>query len=261
MMLAACGPLTGHSTPHVTDIQAQSLFYGSRTTFAIVGDGLAFGFRATVPNCSDPVPVAQGLTQQAITCTLTAVGDIRVDAFNEAGEVIFSKTFTVPAPQVALITSAGAIVVALDPNAAPNTVKNFLGYVQRGFYANSLFHRVVPNFVIQGGGFMSGLIPLAGLGDPIAIESNNGLTNVRGAMAMARTSDPNSATSQFYFNLVDNPSLDYVIDLNPGYTAFGNIVQGLDVMDAIAAVPTTVVNGQSDVPASDVVVTRAVRIQ
>ena len=162
---------------------------------------------------------------------------------------------------MALFTSAGIIIAALDPTAAANTVNNFLGYVQTGYYTNSLFHRVIPDFVIQGGGFGPGLVPLPGLRDPIAIQSNNGLSNLRGSLAMARTSDPNSATSQFYFNLVDNPSLDYQSDVNPGYTVFGKIVQGLDVMDAIAAVPTTVVNGQPDVPVSDVVIQRAVRIQ
>ena len=91
--LAACGQMEGHSTPHVTDIQAQNLIYGSRTTFAILGDGLAFGFRANVPNCVQPVVAATSITQQAVTCSLTAVGSIKVDALNAAGDVVFSKTF------------------------------------------------------------------------------------------------------------------------------------------------------------------------
>jgi cyclophilin family peptidyl-prolyl cis-trans isomerase len=261
LTLAACGPMSEHSPPHVTDIQAQNLYYKVQTTFSFLGDGLVFGLKANIPNCSQQVLAAASITQQAITCTLTAVGDIKVDALDDAGNVLFSKTFTVPHPTVALTTSSGAIVATLDPAAAPNSVDNFLAYVQSGFYANSLFHRVIPNFVIQGGGFSSGLVPLPGLRGPVAIESNNGLKNLRGSLAMARTSDPNSATSQFYFNLVDNPSLDYVSAQSPGYTVFGKITQGLDVMDAIGAVPTTTVNGQSDVPVTDVVVSKMVRIQ
>jgi len=261
LTLAACGPTSEHSPPRVTDIQAKNLFYKVQTTFTFLGDGLVFGLRANIPHCSQQVLAAASINEQAIACTLTAVGDIKVDALNEAGDVLFSKTFSVPPPTVVLTTSSGVIVAALDPAAAPNTVDNFLVYVQSGSYINSLFHRVIPNFVIQGGGFTSGLVPLAGLRSPIAIESKNGLQNLRGSLAMARTSDPNSATSQFYFNLVDNPSLNYVSDLSPGYTVFGKIIQGLDVMDAIGTVPTTTVNGQADVPVSEVAVLKAVRTQ
>lgn len=141
-------------------------------------------------------------------------------------------------PQVALATSAGKIVVELDRRRAPLTVNNFLGYVTTGAYDGSIFHRVVADFVVQGGGRSLG-------GDEIPErinifnESGNGLRNDRGAIAMARLDDPHSASNQFYFNLKDNDSL------NPGpkrwgYTVFGYVIEGLDVLDAIGAVATNV---------------------
>lgn len=262
VFLSACGPMDGRdTTPTVSDIQVQNLAYGQRAAIVIDGSYLDTGLSATIPNCIDQTPVTTLAAQQAVTCTVTATGDMTIEIRNGSGDVIFSKTFTVPAPQVALVTSLGNIFVDLDPNAAPLTVNNFLQYVQGGFYTNTIFHRVIAGFVIQGGGFLSGLAAQSGIGAPIILESNNGLTNLRGTIAMARTSDPNSATSQFYFNLVNNPSLDYQDANNPGYAVFGAITQGLDVMDAIGAVPTATQSGVPDVPVTDVVVKAVIRLQ
>ncbi|MCB9758352.1 MAG: peptidylprolyl isomerase [Alphaproteobacteria bacterium] len=159
-----------------------------------------------------------------------------------------------------LETSLGPIAVELDAAHAPITVENFLAYVDDGFYDGddgagaTTFHRVVSGFVIQGGGYT----PEGALKntlDPIALESDNGLSNLRGTIAMARTNVPDSATSQFYFNLVDNTFLDYDGAGSPGYAVFGAIVEGLDTMDDIAAVQT---NAQ-DQPVEDVVITAAGR--
>jgi peptidyl-prolyl cis-trans isomerase A (cyclophilin A) len=119
---------------------------------------------------------------------------------NEAGVVVNTTSLTVPNPQVGIVTSLGSIVLELDPVAAPITVNNFLNYANSGFYRNTLFHRVITGFMIQGGGYTTGLVKKYGLKDPIVLESNNGLTNLRGTVAMARTNDPNSATSEFFIN-------------------------------------------------------------
>lgn len=142
-------------------------------------------------------------------------------------------------PQVLISTSMGDITVALDRAHAPATVDNFLRYVSEGHYDGTLVYRVVPGFVIQAGSFDSPMHHRP-VHDPIPLEANNGLTNVRGALAMARPSDPNGATAEFFIDLADHPELDH----NPadpgnstGYTVFGHVVSGMDVVDRIAAVP------------------------
>jgi peptidyl-prolyl cis-trans isomerase B (cyclophilin B) len=128
---------------------------------------------------------------------------------------------------VKLETSAGDIVIELNAAAAPVTVKNFLGYVQEGFYGQTIFHRVIHGFMIQGGGFTTEMARKE-THDPITNEAGNGLRNVRGTIAMARSNDPDSATCQFFINHVDNPPLDYVANAKPGYAVFGicDVIQG-----------------------------------
>jgi len=122
-----------------------------------------------------------------------------------------------------------------------------------------LFHRVIPNFIVQGGGFTSGMVKKIGQSAPIELESNKGLSNVRGSLAMARTYLPNSATSEFYINLSNNLTLDYKNLANPGYAVFGKVIQGMDLVDAIAAGPTGVVGGFSDVPLADITLSIALQ--
>lgn len=159
--------------------------------------------------------------------------------------------------KVRLTTNQGVIELGLDRNHAPITVDNFLRYVNEGFYTNTLFHRVIANFVIQGGGYtrnQAGAVVEKVVGYPaITLESQNGLSNVRGTIAMARTDVPNSATSQFFINTVDNLSLNYASSGSPGYAVFGQVTAGLDIVDKIRAVNTNA----SDVPLVDVVVTKA----
>lgn len=157
-------------------------------------------------------------------------------------------------PKVQIQTNMGDIVLELNAKAAPKTVANFLQYAKSGFYKNTIFHRVIPGFMIQGGGFVSGLEE-KDTKAPIALESRNGLTNQRGTIAMARTSDPNSATSQFFINVANNNFLnaDQAQDGN-GYAVFGKVVSGMEVVDKIAGVKTHTVRYYDDVPIRDVVI-------
>ncbi len=154
---------------------------------------------------------------------------------------------------IKLETSMGDIVIELDRQAAPVTTANFLQYTAEGFYNGTIFHRVIRGFMIQGGGFTA-TVEKKKTHDPIVNEAKNGLSNVRGTIAMARSGDPNSATCQFFINHVDNTPLDYAKDQNPGYAVFGKVIKGMDVVDAIAAVKTTARNGMDDVPAEPVII-------
>ena len=162
-------------------------------------------------------------------------------------------------PHVKISTSKGDIVVELYPDKAPKTAANFLQYAKEGHYDRTIFHRVVQGFVIQGGGY-SAYFNERPNHDPVPYEGDNGLKNERGTIAMARLSDPNSATSQWYINLVDNPKLDQKVnDLGTiyGYTVFGRVVDGMDVADAIGAVPTGPGGPfEAEVPVEPVVITR-----
>lgn len=158
-------------------------------------------------------------------------------------------------PIVVMTTSMGVIEIELYPDKAPVTVNNFLGYVDRGFYNGTIFHRVIGNFMIQGGGFMSGLKEKQTMA-PIKNEADNGLSNARGTIAMARTQYINSATSQFFINVVDNKFLDFKNRTanGYGYCVFGRVIRGMDVVDKIKAVPTGTRGYFEDVPAQDVVI-------
>ena len=140
---------------------------------------------------------------------------------------------------VVMETSLGIIEIGLDRKKAPITVENFVNYVNEGFYDGLCFHRIISTFMIQGGGFYPNST-YKQAGDPIRIESTNGLKNLRGTIAMARGSDPNSATSQFYINVKDNSNLDYPSSDGYGYTVFGTVVSGLDVVDEIKDVATDI---------------------
>lgn len=159
-------------------------------------------------------------------------------------------------PEVIFETTKGSFTLELYPEKAPKHVANFLRYVDEGFYDNTIFHRVIPGFVIQGGGFENEM-KYKKPGAPIKNESSNRLTNLRGTISMARRTHPDTATSQFYINLSYNESLDYKGKYQPGYTVFGKISKGMDVIDEISAVPTTTVGRSRDVPMEDVVVLSA----
>lgn len=158
-------------------------------------------------------------------------------------------------PRVSIETSYGRIIVELESEKLPLTVGNFMQYVNEGFYQNTLFHRVIDNFIIQGGGFEPGLIQKT-TRIPIQNESSRGLHNKRGTIAMARVpEDPHSATSQFFINTRDNDMLDHnAEDNNPGYCAFGRVIDGMEVVERIEGVGTETVGEHHDVPMKEIII-------
>ena len=166
------------------------------------------------------------------------------------------KDMDIGPKKVKLETNMGDIVIELNGEAAPVTVKNFLQYVQEGFYDGTIFHRVIPGFMIQGGGFAADMVQKKPH-PPIVNEAGNGLKNDRGAIAMARTADPDSATAQFFINHKNNDSLNYIENRNPGYAVFGKVIEGMETVDKIAAVRTTTRMGMEDVPVEPVVIKSA----
>lgn len=158
---------------------------------------------------------------------------------------------------VKIHTSKGVISLNLFADKAPDTVKNFLDYAKEGFYDGTIFHRVIDNFMIQGGGMEPGMKEKA-TRNPINNEASNGLSNTRGTIAMARTPNPHSATSQFFINVADNTFLDFKSPTPDGYgyCVFGEVTEGMDAVDAIKDVSTTSYGMHQDVPAEDVVITK-----
>ena len=154
---------------------------------------------------------------------------------------------------VQMDTSAGTLRIELDDAAAPESTANFLAYVKAGHYDGTVFHRVIKGFMIQGGG-MDARLREKPTRAPIKLEAGNGLSNVRGAIAMARTGNPDSATAQFFINVADNPRLD---THGGGYAVFGMVVEGLDVVDRIKALPTQTQGMHQNVPVTPVTITKA----
>ncbi|CAI8770474.1 MULTISPECIES: peptidylprolyl isomerase [Pseudomonas] len=173
-----------------------------------------------------------------------------------AGTVLFAANLMAAtpakAPHVLLDTTNGQIEIELDPVKAPISTKNFLDYVNSGFYTNTIFHRVIPGFMAQGGGFTPQMQQKETKA-PIKNEHKNGLANVRGTLSMARTSVPDSATSQFFINVKDNDFLDQ----GDGYAVFGKVVKGMDVVDIIVNSPTTTKQGMQNVPSDPVIIKSA----
>ncbi|KAA3631609.1 MAG: peptidyl-prolyl cis-trans isomerase [Proteobacteria bacterium] len=159
---------------------------------------------------------------------------------------------------VKFTTSLGEILIELYPDDAPESVENFVKYVESGFYDGTIFHRVIPDFVVQGGGMNPGMQQKP-TRDPIKNEADNNLKNLAGSLSMARTNDPHSATSQFFINLKNNDFLDYrsKTPAGWGYAVFAKVVDGMDVVDKMASVKTTTFGPYSDVPAEDVVLIKA----
>jgi peptidyl-prolyl cis-trans isomerase B (cyclophilin B) len=185
-------------------------------------------------------------------CLLGVVGLTQIARGESAGE----------APRVILETNHGNITLELYPDKAPQSVENFLTYVDEGFYSGTIFHRVIEGFMIQGGGFTADMMKKP-TRNAITNEADNGLKNKRGTVAMARTTDPHSATSQFYINTVDNVALDHS-EKTPrgwGYAVFGKVVDGMDVVDAIAKQTTGTMGPFRDVPSETVVILSARRAQ
>ena len=171
-----------------------------------------------------------------------------------AGLLFSALAFSVQAaPTVELQTGQGVITIEFDAAKAPKTVENFLKYAKDGHYNGTIFHRVIPGFMIQGGGFDKEMKEKP-TGAPLINEGKNGLKNLRGTIAMARRTDPNSATAQFFINHKDNPSLDYPQPDGAGYAVFGKVTKGIEVVDKIAQVPTGNRGMHQNVPVTPVVI-------
>jgi cyclophilin family peptidyl-prolyl cis-trans isomerase len=260
--LIACGGSTGFE-PVVTGVKAQSLMYGHTASILLGGKDLRSTITVdTQGACTSPSFSASSTTELLVlNCRALTVGDFLLSVKSAQGDLLFTEKLTIPKPQVMLLTSKGNITLELEPSIAPVSVNNFLTYVSQGYYKGTIFHRVIPGFVVQAGGYSSGMVKKSGQAAPISLESNKGLSNVRGSLAMARTNIPNSATSEFYVNLVNNTSLDYKNSANPGYAVFGTVVQGMDTVDAIALEPTSVYGAFADVPLSEVAITLAIQVK
>lgn len=267
-LLSACGG-GGSNEPSVNGMLATPAAYGRATVWTIGGLNLDQGIVFSIGggSCDNLAELPNGsATQRQYSCVPSSLGTLSGRVSNSAGTWLASLSVQIPTPQVRFTLAQGTIDVELHPQQAPLSVRNFLGYVNGGFYDNTLMHRVLRGVVVQGGGWTAGNpnpAPKPPTAKPIALESNNGLLNLRGSLAMARTSAPDSATSQYYFNVVDNPDFDYRSQAQPGYAVFGTVTAGLDVIDAIDLVPTRAVPalGLSHLPLTNVVVTSVRQIR
>ncbi|WP_281387951.1 peptidylprolyl isomerase [Undibacterium seohonense] len=257
--LTACGGGSDNatSTPQkkvsVSEVTTDQLVYRKTSVMTVKGQNLDMGINLSHPGCLKITELTGSTaTQKVFSCKLVGVGSVPVIITDGNKNSLYTGNLTIPLaaqPQVTMNTSLGNIVIELNPAKAPITVDNFLNYVESGFYVNKIFHRVIKNFMIQGGGFTADLSQPATQA-PIKLEAGNGLSNLRGTIAMARTSVFDSATSQFFINAVDNKSFDAV----DGYAAFGKVLSGLDVVDKIQAVPTTTRSGLNDVPVNNILI-------
>ncbi|MFK3970370.1 peptidylprolyl isomerase [Pseudomonas sp. NPDC087358] len=179
-------------------------------------------------------------------------------ALTAASLLFASSLMAAPAPHVVMETTNGTIEIELNQDKAPISTQNFLKYVDSNFYSNTIFHRVIPGFMVQGGGFTQQMMQKP-TNDPIKNEADNGLHNVRGTIAMARTSDVNSATSQFFINVKDNDMLDHG-NRDFGYAVFGKVVKGMDVVDIIVNSQTGTKGGMQNVPVDPILIKSVKRV-
>jgi cyclophilin family peptidyl-prolyl cis-trans isomerase len=286
LLSTACGGGGGGGTgsatsPTVTSASAGTPKYGQKLILTVSGSNLDQGLSVTSTACSgitlsSSAPSVSTATTAYYQCTVSASGAGQFVMTRTSDNVALTTTpFTVPVPQVTMTVSNGAgvngtLVVSLAPNQTPLTVDNFLAYVNAGFYNGTVFHRVSPGFVIQGGGYASPVVDNTATpkttNAPIALEVGKGLSNTQWTVAMARTTDAASATSQFFINLVDNSaSLDPSAINGAGYAVFGNVAASSATVAAIAGAPCTAIRfflptGECT-PIPNVVITSAVQTQ
>lgn len=262
-LLTACG---GDSSPpaskaKITSVSTDQLVYRKTTVFTVKGENLNAGFNMSNKACLKITELAGGTaSQKTFSCKIVGVNMQPLTITDAGGNTLHASVLSIPLskqPQVTMTTSLGTIVLELNPAAAPVSVDNFLNYTESGFYVNKIFHRVISNFVIQGGGFTADLNQ-ATTQAPIKLEANNGLSNLRGSIAMARTAAADSATSQFFINVVDNVPLD---TNGGGYAVFGKVVSGLDVVDKIKGVATGTRGGLTDVPNTAITINSMIQTQ
>ena len=259
LVLTGCGGSSSAPDLAVSDIAVNQLKYGQPSQFTLTGNFSDNEINVSTKNCKGLALVAGGTTtSKSVTCTISAAGTgvVILEAKLADGTVLKSVSFDVPNPQVSLVTNLGSMVVELNPTATPLSTDNFLQYVNSKFYDNTIIHRIVTTgiFVAQGGWLSPTPAVQPGQKAAIALEVNKGLSNLKGTIAMARSAELNSATSQFYFNLADNVALDTA---GGGYAVFGKVVAGAEVLDAMANVKTITAFGLADFPASNVIVLSA----
>ena len=259
------GALTDFVKPlSLSDILVDRVSFGRQSVLRLTGENLDskdFTLSVTQGSCLGLTAIANSPTAIFVSCLVQSTGPLTLKAALSSGTTLLEKSFVVPSPRVAVSTNLGSMVIELLPEAAPLSVLNFLQYVNSGFYNGTIFHRLEPGFVIQGGGYLPDVTAKTGLAAPIALESNKGLSNLKGTIAMARTAEANSATSQFYFNLADNPGLNYQSASSPGYAVFGRVVEGSFVLDLFSAVSTGSEGGLANVPTIDIIMRTVAQIQ
>jgi peptidyl-prolyl cis-trans isomerase A (cyclophilin A) len=270
-LLTACGGGSDTTTPttpttptakvSITEVTTDQLVYRKISTITVKGQNLNLGINLSHQGCLKITELTGSTaTQKTFSCKMIGAGTVPVVITDGSANSLYASTVTVPLaaqPQVTMVTNLGTVVMELNPAKAPITVDNFLNYVESGFYVNKIFHRVISNFMIQGGGFTADLVQ-APTQAAIKLEANNGLSNIRGSIAMARTNVLDSATSQFFINVVDNVPLDTSAG---GYAVFGKVVGGIDIVDKIKVVPTVTRASMSDVPSTSVVINSMLQTQ
>lgn len=266
--LTACGGGSDNGGVFVSQMAASSVQYSRSMSISVAGTALDRGLRVAVDaGCGEVTEAAGGDSQsRRFTCKVNALGPKTIRAYTADNREVARLQVTVPEPEVTLLlagvdTSISTVVLKLDPTQAPVTVNNFLDYVNAGFYRLTIFHRVIKDFVVQGGGYTAGPTLKTPTSPAIRLESQGTLRNVKGSIAMARTAEPDSATSQFYINTVDNPSLDYKSDAEPGYAVFGSVITGLDVVERLSMLPVRLdlANGLTHLPVTNVTILSAVQ--
>lgn len=270
--LVACGGGATNDGVFVSTMLVSPAAYSRTATITVNGTALDKGITVSADSgCGAVTETAGGdNTSRRYSCKITALGNHTFRTVNSAGRELARVQIQVPEPEVTFTlsgltlpegTTASTITVLLDPVRAPLSVDNFLAYVNAGFYRNVIFHRVVKDFVIQAGGFTAGPTVKAATNPAIKLESQNGLSNLKYTLAMARTNVADSGTSQFYINTVDNLSLDYKSDADPGYAVFGKVISGQNIVDLVNAVPVRVDagTGLTHLPQTNVVITSAVQ--
>jgi peptidyl-prolyl cis-trans isomerase A (cyclophilin A) len=261
VLLTACGggsSSDSNTTPakkvSISEVTSDQLVYRKLSTITVKGQNLDLGINFSHPGCLKITELTGSTaTQKTFSCKIVSVGTVPVVVTDGSGNSIYASNVTIPLaaqPQVTMVTNMGTVVMELNPAKAPITVDNFLNYAESGFYVNKIFHRVISNFMIQGGGFTADLAQPATQA-AIKLEVGTGLSNTRGTIAMARTNVLDSATSQFFINVVDNVSLD---TSGGGYAVFGKVISGLDVVDKIKDVAVSTRGGMENVPNTAVVI-------
>ena len=258
-LLASCGGGGGGDEPVQTPVPAVTTAvvstpkYGQALLLTLTGTNLDKAMTVTSDGCtsvtrSTTAPNISSATTAYYTCTASAVGARQFSVARGSDNAnISTATYTVPVPEVTLTVTNGAavsgsFVITLAPQQAPVTVNNFLAYVNSGFYNNSILHRLVPCFILQGGGYDAGVTTAVRpahkpVNAPIVLEDNAGLSNTVLTVSMARTNVPDSATSEFFINLVSNLSLNRTSDTARGYAVFGSITTGANVVTSMAGAP------------------------